>query len=154
MSEGNYIPLRGEGNVGRRGGPAGDLIVVIEEEPHSLFTRDGDNIILDIFVTFPGAALGTEIEVPTLTGRARLKIEPGTQSGTILRMRDKGLPHLNSFTKGDQFVRVNVWVPKTLNAQDKSALKQLAQSENMVPGDGATSVNSEKTFSSRTRKSS
>ena len=108
----NYIPLRGEGNVGRRGGPAGDLIVMIEEEPHPLFTREGDNIILDLLVTFSEAALGADIEVPTLTGRARLKIEPGTQSGTILRMREKGLPRLNSFSKGDQFVRVNVWVPE------------------------------------------
>jgi molecular chaperone DnaJ len=154
VSEGNYIPLRGEGNVGRRGGPSGDLIVLIEEEPHELFTREGDNIILDLLITFTEAALGADIEVPTLTGRARLKVEPGTQSGTILRMREKGLPHLNSFSKGDQFVRVNVWVPKTLSSQEKTLLKQLAASENMSPGDGATSANAEKSFSSRVRKAS
>lgn len=154
VSDAHYIPLRGEGNIGRRGGSAGDLIVMIEEEPHPLFTREGDNIILDLLVTFSEAALGADIEVPTLTGRARLKIEPGTQSGTILRMREKGLPRVNSFSKGDQFVRVNVWVPKTLSSADKALLKQLAASENMNPGDGATSANAEKSFSSRVRKSS
>ena len=154
VSDTHYIPLRGEGNIGRRGGPAGDLIVMIEEEPHPLFTREGDNIILDLLVTFSEAALGADIEVPTLTGRARLKIEPGTQSGTILRMREKGLPRLNSFSKGDQFVRVNVWIPKTLSSQDKTLIKQLAASDNMSPADGATSANAEKSFSSRVKKSS
>jgi len=152
VSEGNYIPLRGEGNVGRRGGPAGDLIVVIEEEPHSLFTRDGNNVILDLIVSFPEAALGTDIEVPTLTGRARLKIEPGTQSGTILRMRDKGLPNLNGFGRGDQFVRVNVWTPKSLTSQERQQMKQMAGSENMSPRDGDSSANSDKSFFSRARK--
>jgi len=154
VSEGNYIPLRGEGNVGRRGGPAGDLIVVIEEEPHPLFTRDGNNVILDLIVSFPEAALGTDIEVPTLTGRARLKIEPGTQSGTILRMRDKGLPNLNGFGRGDQFVRVNIWTPKSLTSQERQQMKQMAGSENMSPRDGDSSANSEKSFFPRARKTS
>jgi molecular chaperone DnaJ len=96
--------------------------------------------------------MGADIEVPTLTGRARLKIEPGTQSGTILRMREKGIPRLNSFTKGDQLVRVNVWVPRTLNAQERAALKQMAGFENVSPHDGDTSANSEKSFFHRVRK--
>jgi len=154
VSEGNYIPLRGEGNSGRRGGPPGDLIVVIEEEPHPLFTREGNNIILDLLVSFPEATLGADIEVPTLTGRARLKIEPGTQSGTILRMRDKGLPQLNSFGKGDQFVRVNVWIPKTLTSQERQLVKQMAASEHINPGDGDTSAHSDKSFFTRVRKAS
>lgn len=154
VSEGNYIPLRGEGNVGRRGGPQGDIIVVIEEEPHQLFTRDGSNVVLDLLVSFPEAALGAEIEVPTLTGRARLKIEPGTQSGTVLRMRDKGIPNLNSFGRGDQFVRVNVWVPRSLSSQERQMLKQLSSSDNFSPHDGDTSANSEKSFFSRARKAS
>ena len=152
VAEGNYIPLRGEGNVGRRGGAPGDIIVVIEEEAHPLFTRNGDDVILDLLVSFPEAAMGADIEVPTLTGRARLKIEPGTQSGTILRMREKGIPRLNSFTKGDQLVRVNVWVPRTLNAQERTALKQMAGFENVSPHDGDTSANSEKSFFHRVRK--
>ena len=84
-----------------------------------MFARNGDDIILDLLISFPEAALGAEIEVPTLTGRARLKIDAGTQSGRILRMRDKGIPHLNSYGRGDQLVRVNVWVPTSLSAQDR-----------------------------------
>jgi molecular chaperone DnaJ len=150
--EGNYIPLRGEGNVGKRGGPAGDVIVVIEEEPHPVFTRNGDDVVLDLLVSFPDAALGAEIEVPTLTGRARLKIDPGTQSGRVLRMRDKGIPHLNSFGRGDQLVRVNVWVPGGLSAKEKTALRELGASDNLHAKEGDTSANAEKSFIGRTKK--
>jgi len=152
VSEGNYIPLRGEGNVGKRGGPAGDLIVVIEEEPHPVFTRNGDDVILDLLVSFPEAALGGDIEVPTLTGRARLKIDPGTQSGRILRMRDKGIPHLNSFGRGDQLVRVNIWVPTSLSGHERQVLKELGESENLHPKEGDRSANSEKSFFGRMKK--
>jgi molecular chaperone DnaJ len=152
VSEGNYIPLRGEGNSGRRGGPAGDLIVVIEEEPHSVFMREGNDVILDLLVSYTEAALGAEIEVPTLTGRAKLRIDPGTQSGRILRMRDKGIPNLNSFGRGDQLVRVNVWIPTKLTSQEKALLKQLGQSENINPKEGDTSANSAKSFFARVRK--
>jgi len=152
VSEGNYIPLRGEGNVGPRGGPAGDIIVVIEEEPHEVFTRNGDDVILDLLVSFPEATLGADVEVPTLSGRAKLKIDPGTQSGRILRMRDKGIPHLNSYGKGDQLVRVNVWVPTKLNAQEKSLLKQLASADNINPKEGDKSANSDKSFFERVKK--
>ena len=153
VSEGNYIPLRGEGNVGKRGGPAGDIIVVIEEEPHPVFTRNGDDVVLDLLVSFPEAATGGDIEVPTLTGRARLKIDPGTQSGRILRMRDKGIPHLNSFGRGDQLVRVNIWVPTSLSAREKQALKEMKESENFHPKEGDRSANSEKSFFGRMKKS-
>jgi molecular chaperone DnaJ len=152
VGEGNYIPLRGEGNVGRRGGAAGDIIVVIEEAPHVVFTRNGDDVILDLLISFPEAALGSEIEVPTLTGRAKLKVEPGTQSGRILRMRDKGIPRLNGFGHGDQLVQVNVWVPNTLSNQDRQLLKQLGQSENICPKEGDTSAHSEKSFYGRVKK--
>ena len=152
VSEGNYIPLRGEGNVGRRGGPGGDIIVAIEEEPHSVFTRNGDDVVLDLLVGFPEAAMGGEVEVPTLTGRARLKIDPGVQSGRILRMRDKGIPHLNSFGRGDQLVRVNIWTPTSLSARDKQLLKELASSENMNPKEGDRSAHSDKSFFGRVKK--
>jgi molecular chaperone DnaJ len=152
VSEGNYIPLRGEGNVGPRGGPSGDIIVVIEEEQHEVFTRNGDDVILDLLISFPDAALGSEIEVPTLNGRARLKIEGGTQSGRILRMRDKGIPHLNGYGKGDQLVRVNVWVPTSLNANDRTTLKTLAHSDNINPKEGDKSANSDKSFFERMKK--
>lgn len=150
--EGNYIPMRGEGNVGLRGGHAGDLIVVIEEEPHTVFTRNGDDVVLDLLISFPEAATGAEIEVPTLTGRARLHIDPGTQSGRILRMRDKGIPHLNSYGRGDQLVRVNVWVPTTLDAQERNLLKQLAESDHINPKEGDKSANSDKSFFERMKK--
>ncbi|MBP1648332.1 MAG: chaperone protein DnaJ, partial [Bacteroidetes bacterium] len=152
VSEGNYIPLRGEGNLGRRGGPAGDIIVVIEEEQHPLFTRNGDDVILDLLVSFPEAALGADIEVPTLTGRAKLKVESGTQSGRILRMRDKGIPHLNAFGRGDQLVRVNVWVPTTVSGKERQLLKELAVGENINPKEGDKSAHSEKSFFGRVKK--
>jgi len=146
VSEGNYIPIRGEGNAGRRGGPAGDLIVMIEEEPHDLLTRNGDDVIFELLLSFPEAALGAEVEVPTLTGRAKLRIEPGTQSGQVLRMREKGIPHLNAHGRGDQLVRVNIWIPTTLSAQDRGLLKDLASSPNITPKDGNRSAQSDKSF--------
>lgn len=152
VSDGNYIPLRGEGNVGFRGGPPGDLIVVIEEEPHRYFIRNGNDIILDLLVSLTEAALGADIEVPTLTGRARLRIDPGTQSGRILRMREKGIPNLNGYGRGDQLVRVNVWVPTSLNAQERSLLRQLGEGEHMHPKEGDRSANSDKSFFERVKK--
>jgi molecular chaperone DnaJ len=152
VSEGNYITLRGEGNAGRRGGPAGDIMVVIHEEPHEVFTRNGDDVVLDLLVSFPEAALGAEVEVPTLTGRARLKVEPGTQSGRMLRMRDKGIPHLNSHGRGDQLVRVNVWVPTHLSTEERRLLKELGKTENIMPKEGDRSANSDKSFFERVRK--
>jgi molecular chaperone DnaJ len=146
VTEGNYIPLRSQGNTGKRGGPAGDIIVMIEEEPHQVFTRHGDDVILDLLISFPEAALGTEIEIPTLTGKAKLHIEPGTQSGKILRMREKGIAHLNSNGRGDQLVRVNIWTPTKLNQKDKDMIKELSQRESMKPKEGDKSSNSDKSF--------
>lgn len=142
----NYIPLKGQGNAGRRGGPPGDLIVLIEEEPHKYFIRNGDDVVLDLLISYPEAAFGTEVEVPTLQGKAKLKIEPGTQSGKIFRMREKGIPHLNSYGRGDQHVRVNVWIPTRLSQREKELLKQLENSGNIKPREGDTSVYSEKSF--------
>ncbi len=133
VAEGNYLTLRGEGNAGRRGGPNGDLIVVIEEAPHHHFKRDGDDIIYELDLSFPEAALGSEVEVPTLNGRAKLKIEPGIQSGKILRMRDKGLPHLNGYGKGDQLVTINIFTPTKLSSKEKDLLKELDRSSNIKP---------------------
>ncbi|MGH7197925.1 MAG: DnaJ C-terminal domain-containing protein, partial [Candidatus Omnitrophota bacterium] len=135
VSEGNYIPLRGQGNAGRHGGPAGDLIVVIEEEAHEFFKRNGDDIIYDLLISFPTAALGGEVEIPTLAGKAKLSIEPGTPAGRLLRMRERGISHLNSHGRGDQLVRVNIWVPGRLSAQEKKLLKDLSTSEHMNPSE-------------------
>ncbi len=133
VAEGNYLTLRGEGNAGRRGGPSGDLIVVIEEARHEHFKRNGDDIIYELELSFPEAALGTEVEVPTLTGRAKLKIEAGIQSGKILRMRDKGLPHLNGYGRGDQLVSITIFTPTKLSGKDKELLKELGRSANLKP---------------------
>jgi molecular chaperone DnaJ len=133
VSEGNYLTLRGEGNAGRRGGPNGDLIVMIEEAPHQHFKRDGEDIIYELELSFPEAALGGEVEVPTLGGRAKLKIEPGIQSGKILRMREKGLPRLNGYGRGDELVTINVFTPTKLSQRDKEILRELAHSTNFKP---------------------
>jgi molecular chaperone DnaJ len=133
VSNGNYIPLQGQGNAGRRGGPPGDLIVMIEEEEHPHFTRNGDDIIYDLVISFPTAALGGDVEVPTLGGKARLEVDPGTPPGRMLRMRERGIPHLNSYGRGDQIVRIQVWVPRKLTAKEKELLKELSKLEHIVP---------------------
>ena len=141
VSNGNYITLRGEGNAGVRGGQPGDLIIYIEEVPHPLFQRQGNDVVLHLPVSFPAAALGGTVEVPTLTGKAKLKIAPGTQSGKILRMRGKGIPYLRSAGSGDQLVQIQVYVPTKLNNEERQLLEKLAQSENLDP-----SKNSHKSF--------
>ncbi|MBN1398178.1 MAG: molecular chaperone DnaJ [Bacteroidetes bacterium] len=135
VMEGNYIPLQGQGNAGRRGGPAGDLIVVIEEEQHPHFKRNGDDIIYELWIGYPTAALGGEVEIPTLTGKAKLAIDPGTPGGRLLRMRDRGIPHLNNYGRGDELVRVNVWVPVKLNAKEKELLRNLSGCEHVNPSE-------------------
>ncbi len=129
--DGNYMTLRGEGNAGKNSGSAGDIIVLFEELPHQFFTRDGDNIIHELFISYPEAVLGTEIEVPTLNGRAKLKIEAGTQPGKFLKMREKGIQHLNSHGAGDQLVKINIHVPKNVTAKEKEMLKELQKLPNM-----------------------
>ena len=138
VKTGNYIPLNGEGHAGKRGGPAGDLIVHIEEKPHTIFERRGDDVILVLPVSFPDAALGANVEIPTLTGKAKLTISPGTQSGKILRMRSKGIPHLNGAGIGDQLVQVQVVVPTKLTSEEKKVLAGLQTSENLKPGDSSS----------------
>jgi molecular chaperone DnaJ len=133
VEEGNYIPMRGKGHAGKMGGPAGDLLVIIEEKQHQNFTRDGNNVIFNLKISFPMAVLGDEIEVPTLFGNDKIKIEQGTQNGAVIRLRDKGLPVLNSYQKGDQIVIVNVFVPTKINSREKELLEELIESENFQP---------------------
>lgn len=133
VEEGNYIPVRGKGHAGRRGGDAGDLMVIIAEKEHPIFRRQEDDVIYKLEIGFPDAALGAEIEVPTLTGTHKLKIEPGTQPGATIRLRDLGIQHLNSYGKGDQIVIVNVYIPVKLNSTEKTLLKELQKSENIAP---------------------
>jgi len=125
------MTLRGEGNAGKNGGEPGDIIVVFQELPHEYFVRDGDDIIYELYLSFPEAVLGTEVEVPTLKGKAKLKIEPGIQPGKFLKMRDKGIHHLNRHGAGDQLVRVNIYVPKKVNPEEKELLKKLKNMPNI-----------------------
>ncbi len=129
-------PLKGQGDAGPRNGPPGDIVVYIEEEDHLLFDRQGDDIVYDLPVTFAQAALGASIEVPTLSGRAMLKIPAGTQSGKIFRMRGKGIQHLQRPGSGDELVRVWVWTPKNLSKKEKQVLEELQNSPNMKPPQG------------------
>ncbi|MFA7228023.1 MAG: molecular chaperone DnaJ [Melioribacteraceae bacterium] len=133
--DGNYMTLRGEGNAGKNGGPAGDIIVLFEEVPHQFFVRDGDNVIYDLYISYPEAVLGTEVEVPTLNGRAKLKIEAGTQAGKFLKMREKGIQHLNSHGAGDQLVKINIHVPRNVTSKEKEFLKELQKLPNMKVSD-------------------
>lgn len=133
VSEGNYITLRGQGNAGARGGNAGALIVLIEEEEHDTFERDGNDIYYDLVLSVPDAILGTEVQVPTLKGKAKLKIEPGTQPGKLLRMREKGIQGLHNSGMGDQYIRVNVYIPKDLSEDQKSKIQSLKGADNFDP---------------------
>jgi molecular chaperone DnaJ len=135
VSEGNYITLAGQGNAGRRGGPAGDLIVVIEEERHQNFKRNGDDIVYDLWISYPTAVTGGNVEIPTLTGKAKLTIDPGTPAGRLLRMHERGIPHLNNYGRGDELVRVNVWVPTKINSKEKELLRTLSSCEHVNPSE-------------------
>jgi molecular chaperone DnaJ len=135
VSTGNYLPIQGAGNAGPRGGPPGDLIVMMEEAPHATFERHGDDVLIELPVSISTAALGGQVEVPTLGGKARLKIPAGTQSGQVLKMRGKGVPHVRGRGVGDELVLIKVWVPSRPSSEEKKLLKQLAElTDRNVPG--------------------
>lgn len=128
IDEGQTISLRGEGNAGTNGGPNGDLLINITIRPHPVLTRDGTSVLCEVPITYAQAALGAEIEVPTLDGKVKYTVPEGTQTGTVFRLRGKGIPVLNAKTRGDQFVRVNIEVPKNLTQKQKDLLKNFAES--------------------------
>jgi molecular chaperone DnaJ len=125
VTTGNYIPMRGQGDAGPRGGPAGDLIVHIEEKEHPLFLRDGDDLVVELPISLSRAALGGKVEVPTLGGRAKIDIPPGIQSGQVLRLRGKGLRSLRGSGSGDLLVRVAVHTPGKLSDRARRLLADL-----------------------------
>ena len=133
VQEGMQLSMNGKGNAGERGGAPGDLIIQIVEEPHAELHRDGLNVAFDLHLSFPDAAFGTHIEVPTIDGRAKIKIPPGTQSGKIFRLKGKGFPEVQGYAKGDQLIQVNIWTPQHLNAEEKEALEKMNSSENFKP---------------------
>ena len=127
IDDGQTISLRGQGNAGLNGGPAGDLLITVLVQPHARFERDGASILLEQGVSFSQAALGAEIEVPTLDGKVKLNIPEGTQTGTTFRLKGKGVPFLRNGGRGDQFVTVKVTVPRGMSSAQKDALRQYAQ---------------------------
>ncbi len=128
IDHGQTISLRGEGNAGTNGGPSGDLLININVRPHSILTRDGTNVLCEVPITYAQATLGAEIEVPTLDGKVKYSVPEGTQTGTVFRLRGKGIPVLHSKSRGDQFVRVNIEVPKNLSQKQKDLLRAYAES--------------------------
>lgn len=133
VNSGNYITVRGEGNVGPRGGPAGDALIFLEEKEHEYFERHGDDVLYDLPISVSQAVLGDEVEIPTLNGPVKLEIGPGTQSGKILRLRNKGIPHLNGYGCGDQLVRILVWIPTKLSSDERRLFEELARYEGLRP---------------------
>ena len=133
VQEGMQLSLSGKGNAGERGGYPGDLIILIEEEAHAELHRDGLNVAFDLFITFPDAVFGTNVEVPTIDGKAKIKIPPGTQSGKIFRLKGKGFPEVNGYSKGDQLIHVNVWTPQNVSNDERSMLERMNDSNNFKP---------------------
>jgi molecular chaperone DnaJ len=136
VAEGMQLSMSGKGNMPPRGGVPGDLIILIEEEEHAFLKREGANVVFDLYINFVDATLGTSVEVPTIDGKVKIKIDAGTQSGKILRLKDKGIKDLNSYQKGDQLIYVNVWTPKQLSSQEKEILEKLRESPNFQPNPG------------------
>ena len=133
VQEGMQLNLSSRGNAGERGGMPGDLIILIEEEPHKELQRDGLNVAYDLHITFTDAVFGIQLEVPTIDGRAKIKIPAGTQSGKVFRLKGKGFPAVNSYQKGDQLIHVNIWTPQHLSADEKAMLEKLSHSNNFKP---------------------
>lgn len=133
VEDGMQLSMRGKGNAGIKGGPAGDLIIAIEIKPHAELKRDGNNLIYELHISFPDAAIGTSVEVPTLSGPVKIKIPAGTPSGKIFRLNGKGLPSVQAYGKGDQLIYVDIWTPKKLSDDEKVILEKLKNSPNFKP---------------------
>jgi molecular chaperone DnaJ len=148
VADGMQLSMAGKGNEAPGGGPAGDLLILIEEQEDKQLKRDGNNLIYDLHISFVDAALGTSLEVPSVGGKVKIKIEPGTQSGKVLRLRGKGLKDINGYETGDQLIYVSVWTPKKLTPEEKSKLESLRTSPNFEPNPDA----SEKGFFERMKE--
>jgi molecular chaperone DnaJ len=133
VAEGMQLSMSGKGNAAPRGGVNGDLLILIEEEEHSELKREGNNLIFHLFISFPDAALGTQVEIPTIDGKVKIKIDPGTQGGKMLRLKGKGLPEVNGYGKGDLLVDVNIYTPAHLSAEEKTMMENLKAAKNFQP---------------------
>jgi molecular chaperone DnaJ len=148
VSDGMQLSMAGKGNEAPGGGMPGDLLIVIEEQEDTVLKRDGNNLVYDLHISFIDAALGTSVEVPSIGGKVRIKIEPGTQSGKILRLRGKGVKDINGYGTGDQLIYINVWTPKKLTADERAKLESLRHAANFQPHPDA----SEKGFFERMKE--
>jgi len=133
VEAGMQLSMRGAGNMGRNGGPSGDLLISIEEKQHEHLQREGNNVIYPLYVNFADAALGTSLEVPTISGRVKIKIPAGTQAGKIFRLKGKGLPSVQGYGKGDQLIQLNIWTPKELTSDERKMLEQMRDMPNFHP---------------------
>jgi len=133
VAEGMQLSVSGKGNAPRRGGINGDLLVVIQEDEHSDLIREGNDLIYSLFLSFPDAVLGTTSEIPTVDGKVKIKIDAGTQSGRILRLRGKGIPEVNGYGRGDLLVNIQVWTPKSVNKEEAKIFEKFKDSESFIP---------------------
>lgn len=133
VADGMQLSMSGKGNAGKHNGVPGDLLILVEEEPDKELIRDENDLIYNLLLNFPTAALGGTVEIPTIDGKVKVKIEPGTQPGKVLRLRSKGLPSVNGYGTGDLLVNVSVYVPETLSKDEKKTLEELDKSENFQP---------------------
>jgi molecular chaperone DnaJ len=148
VQDGMQLSMSGKGNEAPGGGLAGDLLILVEEQEDKNLKREGNNLIYDLYISFVDAAIGTSVEVPSVGGKVKIKIEPGTQSGKILRLRGKGLKDINGYNQGDQLIYVNVWTPKKLSTEERQILENLRESPNFKPSPSA----SEKGFFERMKE--
>jgi molecular chaperone DnaJ len=133
VGKGMQMTVSGKGNSPRRGGVNGDLLVVIDEEEHEDLIREGNDLIYNLFISIPDAILGTHVEIPTVDNNVKIKIEPGTQPGRILRLRGKGLPEVNGYGRGDLLVNVNVWIPKSMSKEETKVFEKFRESKSFEP---------------------
>ena len=133
VAEGMQLSMSGKGNAGKHNGVPGDLLILVEEEPDKELIRDENDLIYNLLLSFPAAALGGTVEIPTIDGKVKVKIEPGTQPGKVLRLRNKGLPSVNGYGTGDLLVNVSVYVPETLSKDEKKVLEEMKESDNFQP---------------------
>jgi len=133
VTEGMQLSMSGKGNEAPSGGVPGDLLIVIEEQEDDTLKRDGNNVIYELYLNFVDATLGTSVEVPTINGKVKIKVDSGTQGGKILRLRGKGIKDINGYGAGDQLIHINIWTPKHLSKEEKNTLEKLRDSENFIP---------------------
>ena len=146
VQDGMQLSMHGRGNAGERGGPPGDLLLLIEEEPDEFLTRRELDVVYQLHISFPEAVLGLQAEVPTIDGKAKIKIPAGTQSGKIFRLKGKGFPAFQSYEKGDELIEVNIWTPQHLSHDEKDMMEKLKNANNFKPGPEARNERDDKSF--------